>query len=361
MTKILRSFLILAIGICVCGTVFAAEPVHRNIDGEWVPFDFLANPGYDETKPDDVVYYPGTDNPAFAVTYQDVMNSNGIGFDHSSYGSDRRARVVDSLTYIAGVISGETNSADIHFNVSQTDGSGALASCGTYYWGTNAFQGGFVFDHIKTGVDPYAGPDASATVDFGWNWYAGTGTPGGAQFDLLSVMIHEMTHALGFCSLIAYPTGFSEITGTNPGAYSYYDLNLENGYHEAFCDYTGGASFIRGSSDLTGVNGGVYFMGPAAGSVWGTGDPPIYAPFTWENGSSISHWALTTPIGTIMRPSITNGQTKRVYEDFEIGSLSDIGYDIGSVPTDLPATGPIGIAALLGVLGMLMGVSRKRR
>jgi len=360
--KLSRLVLVLMMSVFLCATVFADEPVYKNIEGQWVTFDHLANPGYDEGKAIDIVYYPGTDNPAFNVTYQDVIDGNGIGFDNSSSGAARRTSVVAALNYIAGVLSGETGSADIHFAVSQTDGSGALASCGASYWVTNGYQGGFVFDHITTGSDPLPGsPDATAIVDFGYSWYAGSGTPGGSEYDLISVMTHEVTHALGFSSLIEYPSGDSAITHSNPGAYSYYDANLANGYGQYFTNATGGASYVGMTTDLTGVNGGVYFMGANAGASWGTGDPPIYAPVTWENGSSISHWNTTgTPITTIMRPAIAAGQTKRIYEDFEIGSLADIGYSVG-MTTDLPATGPIGITALLAVLGMLMGVSRRRR
>jgi len=128
-TRLVRSGFVLIMGICLCAAVFANEPVHRNIDGDWVTFDRLANPGYDEGNAIDVVYYPGTDNPAFNISYQDILIGNGIGFDDPSDGLDRRNCVIAAVNYIAGVLLHETGSADIHFGISELDGTGALASC----------------------------------------------------------------------------------------------------------------------------------------------------------------------------------------------------------------------------------------
>lgn len=356
-----RACIVLICGVFFCTVVFASEPLHRDINGQWVPFDREANPGYDEGNAHDVVYYPNKKSPAFSVSYQDVTNGNGIGFDDATLGAQRRARVVDSLNYIAAVLSEESGSADIHFNVSQTDGTGALASCGSSFWVSNGYQGGFVYDHIKTGVDPYSGgPDATATFDFGWNWYTGTGLPGSNQIDLRSVVLHEVTHALGFNSLISYPSGNSAITNSNPGGYSYYDANLANGNGLPFCNSSGGASFIRTASDLLGQNNGVMWIGPEGVAEYGN-NPPIYAPSFWQSGSSISHWANSTPGGTVMRPAIGDGVVRRVYQDFEIASLVDIGYTITLNPPPVPAAGPAGILLLVGVLGLMIGVSVRGR
>lgn len=359
MTKKLLSLVIcLLLTLAMCGSVFAAEALYRDIEGNWVAFDHLANPGYDEANAQDVVYYPGTDAPAFNVTYQDVINGSGYGFDDATYGTERRSRVTHALLYIASLMAGETGSADIHFGVSQSDGTGYLAACGSLYWVSNGYQGGFTYDHIKTGTDPLPGsPDANATVDFGYNWYSGTGTPAGFEHDFWSVMLHEFTHALGFSSLIE-PNGLSSITGTNPGAYSYFDALLTNGLGSPLTSTAGGASFVGSTADILGQNSGLLFDGYTAAFVYGSA-VPIYAPDPYEDGSSLSHWTSPAPVTSVMLPSISAGVMRRSYEDFEIGALSDIGYNMGNV-TGVPTTGTLGLAALLGLFGLLMGLKRRK-
>jgi len=386
--KFTRTVLITLLSVCVCAMAFAApEALYKDINGNWVTFDPEANPGYDPSKPDMVIYNPDTDDPVFNVTFQDVINGNGFGFDiGGTTGANRQARVADALTYIAGVLAGENGPADIHFNVSELDGTGALASCGSYFWSSTAYQGGFVHEHITTGADPSGSvPDAQATVDFGYSWYIGTGSPGGSQTDFWSVMVHEMTHALGFTSLIEYGTGLSEISGTNPGAFSFYDYYLGNGNGTRFFTNPGNPWFSGDPvNDLRGLNNGVYFYGPAATAAYGT-EPEIYAPSTWQPGSSISHWEYTVPSNAVMLPSIGTGPTnmRRTYLAFEIASLEDLQYSLGApVPTstpvpptntpveptntpgvDVPASGPVGLLvlflALTGLIGFPVFRSRK--
>lgn len=353
-------FLLISASVCCLSNALAADAVYKDIYGNWVCFDPIANPGYDESNPNDIVYYPETDNPAFGVTYQDVINGTGFGFDDPAQGAARRARVVDALNYIAGVIHGENGSADIHFGLSLNNpGSPVLASCGAYYWTSpNGFQGGFVFDHITTGVDPYAGnPDAQGTFNFGYSWYSGTSSPGG-QYDMLSVLVHELTHALGYSSLLE-SDGTSSMSGGNPGVFSYFDDWLANGNGMYFFSTAGGATFVGNpATDLLGFNNGVRFRGPEATSVYGS-YPPIYAPSTWSDGSSVTHWADSVPADAIMRWSYTAGEVRRTYLDFEIAALEDLGYDLGTT-SDVPATGPAGIAILLGIITICIIITSRK-
>lgn len=369
---------VLAAALIASPAVLGAGPVYKDFFGNYVEFDPVEDWGYNPDKPHDVVYYGSTDNPAFSVTYQDVVLGNGFGFDDPTQGANRRARVVDALNYIAGTLAGETGPAHLHFQESYNlPTNPTLASCGAFYWQSPfGFQGGFMYDHITTGIDPSpTNPDAVGSVNFGHNWYAGTGTPGGSQYDLQSVMLHEITHGLGYASLVEYGTGYSVISGGNPGVFSNFDYYLQNGNGAALFSTANGATFIGNPvNDLLGMNNGVRFSGPEATADYGP-HPPIYAPNPWEDGSSISHWALTVPNAAVMRPFYSPGEVKRVYVNFEIGCLEDIGYDIGSTPdtptpgptptpdpwADVPATGPIGIAMLIGLVSLLIGFTGRKR
>ncbi len=360
---------LLACALVIVPAVHGAEFLYRDIYGNFVEFDPVKNWGYDAKNPHSVVYYPGTDSPAFQVTYQDVEDGSGIGFDDPTQGANRRARVDDALTYIAGVLGGGLGAPRVLFESSINDpGDNVLAYCGTSYrTSPPGFQGGLMYEYITTGIDPTSQPHGVATVNFGHNWYAGTGSPGPFQYDLMSVMIHEVTHALGFASLVVNNTGAS---GIGARIYSIFDSFLVNGNNEAL--FNSQAYFIGTTNDLLGQNGGIKFTGPEATAEYGI-NPPIYAPNPWEPGSSISHWA-TSVSNAVMLPFYSYGQVRRVYLPFEIACLEDLGYDLGGAPPDTPVptetpepeietptTSPFGIAILVGLFTLLVGVTGKKR
>ncbi|MCK5557759.1 MAG: hypothetical protein KAJ01_05245, partial [Candidatus Hydrogenedentes bacterium] len=138
---------------------------------------------------------------ALTVTYMDVVNGTGIGFDDPAFGTARRETVELALEYLDLMLN-ETGAVDIVFEESLIDGTEFLATAGTFFTLDAGFTNGVAFDHITTGVDPDAGvPDIYVTVDFAWDWNLGSGAPSGFQLDLLSVLIHELTHGLGLLSL----------------------------------------------------------------------------------------------------------------------------------------------------------------
>lgn len=261
----------------------------------------------------------------FNVSYEDVNLNNGIGFDDATYGADRRARVAEVFAYINSVLN-HTGVCDVVFSASDNLSAGnPLASGGSYYWLDPGFTNGFAFDHITTGTDPYASlPDVHVVVHFGWSWYQGTGTPSFGEIDLKSVLLHEVTHGLGLLSL-------TEANGTSSigaGVYAKWDDLLETGNGK---NLFGGnpPAFLGLASDLTGGDGGVRFAGANAMSIFGS-KPPIYAPSSWEDGSSIAHWDAGTAGGPVMEPAISNGEAIREFAPFEIGALNDIGYTVAS-------------------------------
>ncbi len=285
------------------------------------------NPGEHAMPAGPLEMYGKAGGIAFNVSYEDVTLHNGIGFDDATNGAARRARVGEIFTYLNSVLN-HTGVCDVKFTVSDNaggGGSGVLATGGTYYMQTAGFVNGFAFDHITTGVDPYGSmPDIHVVVHFGWPWYQGTGTPSSSQIDLKSVLLHEVTHGLGICSL----TNANGTSAIFSGAYAKWDDLLETGNGK---DLFGGnpPAFLGFASDLTGGDNGVRFKGANAMSVYGS-KPPIYAPSPWQGGSSIAHWNSGTTGNPVMEPSIGNGEVVRAYPPFEIGAMKDIGYSVVS-------------------------------
>ena len=280
------------------------------------------------------------------ITFDDVVNNTGVGFDHATLGATRQATFISVTGYLNTVLDAN-GSVDFVVNNSQTDATGFLASSGPFFFtGPNGFENGFLYDHATTGIDPTgAVPDATATFDFGYNWNSDLSAPTGGEFDLFTVALHEVSHSLGFSSLLN-SDGTSGISDGDPGVFSVYDSFLELGdgtslFNAGAGDYTGSAA------DL--ISNDVYFGGANAMAANGGSPVAVYSPGTFNDGSSIGH---ITAAGAVMNFSIASGVEKREYLAVELGILQDIGWSLVAVPEPSSA---------LLLLAGFMGISLHRR
>ena len=269
-------------------------------------------------------------NATFALTFGDVTNTTGVGFDDPTLGATRRATaqaVADYLNSVLNTSPASPPTIEIDFADSETDGTGFLASAGTLWFTLpNRYDGGFAKQHLTTGVDPSGvAADINVTVDFGHNWNNDFGPPAFNESDLPSVLLHEFTHGLGFAGLIKDEMGLSSISDSSPGVYT---------------DLTNGFTLIAGSIDLfdssfafVGLSGvdlvsdDVAFSGANATAANAAVMPKMYFPGpNWVSGSSGSHMDTVTFPNSVMKHAITDGTTAREFTAVEIGVLQDIGY-----------------------------------
>lgn len=119
--------------------------------------------------------------------------------------------------------------------------------------------------------------------DFNWSY---SGTPASQQFDLTSVVLHELCHGLGF-------TG-SWSVNANTGSWGrgtsspfVYDTFL---YNDSDNQLTDTLKFRNNSASLRSqlIGGKLLFNGPLT-NAQNSSKPKIYAPSTYQAGSSISH------------------------------------------------------------------------
>ena len=170
------------------------------------------------------------------------------------------------------------------------------------------------------------------TMDFGRNWNSDhTQTTQAGEYDLFSVLLHELTHGLGILSLTT-----SNGTPQFSGKLSTWDNFIySSGDGEKLWDAAAVPRFnttIMGQR-LTGQ--GAFnlldFRGPNTVCTFGS-NPLIYSPNPFESGSSTSHWEdIIGPTEPVMDPTIFIGTEKRTYQPYEIQALTDLGYNVFSV------------------------------
>lgn len=170
--------------------------------------------------------------------------------------------------------------------------------------------------------------DIVASFNSNFTWYYGTNaqTPSN-RHDLVSVILHEIGHGLGFVDSydVSNNQGSFGVQGT--GIPMIYDLPIENNAgNNLFQTYTSPSSQL--STQLT--SNGLFFDSAEAVRKNNNIRPKIYAPSTFSGGSSIAHLDEATyragDPNSLMTPQI--GQAEAMHNPGSIveGIFSDIGW-----------------------------------
>ena len=175
------------------------------------------------------------------------------------------------------------------------------------------------------------------------NWYFGTdgNTPAG-KTDFASTVLHEIAHGLGFFSFASVEarliTRFSGSSGGgklrdgNPNLPYIYDFFVENGSRTTILSFRDPSFNLENqltSNDLfwngkkgTAANGGIL--------------PHLYAPSSWDQGSSYTHLdEITFPAGdanALMTPYLANQEAIHDPGTITLGMLEDMGWTINNAP-----------------------------
>jgi len=169
------------------------------------------------------------------------------------------------------------------------------------------------------GYDVTSQRDIRLEMNSTFNFYLGiTGNPSYGQMDWVTVMLHEVCHGLGF-----YP-----LCGQN-GAYSYgaYPGILDR---QLFSGPTGPCMAELSQSERASlvVSSNLYCGAPGSNLLAANNSTRVkmYAPYTWEGGSSTSHWDNSVSFTTFMKPSINYGWKLHTIGSRKIGILMDLGW-----------------------------------
>ncbi|MCC5877426.1 MAG: hypothetical protein JJU11_14495 [Candidatus Sumerlaeia bacterium] len=265
------------------------------------------------------------------------FDSPGFGFLDEDHGEARRAMFHEVLIYV-GSIFDEDGALRIEAKSTTDNTVSYHGRAGTYFFQEDGFQGGSALQSITQGREPDDdGFDMMVEMNFFRNWNMTLDPPASNELDLFSVLLHEVTHGLGFLSL-------SDVNGNSrflPQGYnilSYYDKLMYDRVQESMV-FDENLNWIGDS--FTGGPNTIELRGELARDAFPEWlYPPIHTPTTYSQGSSLSHWQFVAPIPSqsVMRHAISQGSTRRVYQDFEVGFLGDLGYTIREdlrVPVDV--------------------------
>ena len=168
--------------------------------------------------------------------------------------------------------------------------------------------------------------DITLAVNSSVNWYLGTdGNVPVGKYDFVTVVLHELCHGLGFFD--------SFNTDSNTGWYGFssfpviYDTFIENSQGKLLTDTLEFRNYTMAlRNELTGGN--LYFRGPVFEKLTGVPKTRIYAPATWDNGSSISHLdeELTLQPNELMTPLIDMREAIHDPGIYTLSVLGDIGW-----------------------------------
>jgi hypothetical protein len=218
---------------------------------------------------------------------------------------------------------------------------GVLGSAG---WGTayRNFEGAQELDtwypvalaEKMAGVDLNSAEDSDIIANFSRrvNWYLGTdGNPAGDEYDLVSVVMHEIGHGLGFVDSHRYTEGVGSY-GIQDFAFIF-DLGVQNGSGNNLSD-------LENPSEALGTaltNDSVYFNSPSAIAKNGS-RPRLFAPTTWNSGSSIAHLNESTyPPGnenSLMSPQIGQNEVMHDPGPITLDMFGDMGWEFTYIQHD---------------------------
>lgn len=186
-----------------------------------------------------------------------------------------------------------------------------------------------------------------------WNTNTGILTPSG-MYDLYSVVLHEMTHALGINTSIN-ENGTSRFNNVNFNYFSRYDQFLRSNNDFPLLVSSGNSSMYNASFNNTSISTAILHPGCSILGNINTGsisdnticnnaikyhgsinDVPVYTPVCYEVGSSLCHFedqlypSCTSPYGNnsyfLLSNAGSTGITKRFLQAEERNTLCDIGY-----------------------------------
>ena len=166
--------------------------------------------------------------------------------------------------------------------------------------------------------------EMNSTINF---HYGVAGKTGNTEYDYLTIMLHEISHGLGFSAIISQNGAYTYNPGgvtDNPGIFERQLFQGLNG--PCMTELTMGqrAALI--------ISGNLYAGAPGSHLLEANGGERVkmYAPSPYSGGSNVSHWDNSVSFPTFMKPQIGKGASYALHTfgDRKLGLMFDIGWTV---------------------------------
>lgn len=181
-----------------------------------------------------------------------------------------------------------------------------------------------------TELNPSTDPDIVATFNSKTNWYLGTdgNTPAG-KMDLVTVVLHEIAHGLGFTDTYDGEGSQGSVGLESEGVNVpfVYDLFVESSTgQKLFSQFNSPSVSLKNQL----VSNQLFYNSPLMTASGGT-RPKIFAPSTFDGGSSIAHLDEATFItpgdaNKLMTPQIAAAESIHDPGSILLNIFSDLGW-----------------------------------
>ena len=192
----------------------------------------------------------------------------------------------------------------------------------------------------KTEITGSSSPDIRSTFNKDIQWYFGTdGNTPELLYDFVTVVLHEIGHGLGFTGFFFVNGNVGSYENENEGDAAAFDIMVVNRNNELLTDTN---SFDVPSAGLYNAftSNFLYTKSPTAISNNAGNKPRLYAPTTWNDGSSIYHLNdATYPFtneNSLMTHAVGKGEAVHNPGPITTGLLADIGWKHMKLILDKP-------------------------
>ncbi len=165
------------------------------------------------------------------------------------------------------------------------------------------------------------------------NWYLGTdGKPQAGKYDLITVMLHEIAHGLGFASSMEVVNNDTQGQYGASGSAYVFDVFMQDSQK---IKLTNSGVYGNPSQDLKkSLTSNALYFG-LKNTKFGTILPRLYAPSPFKDGSSFSHFDESTyPAGntnSLMSPSVKAAEVTQNPGELLLNCLNEMGWQINGL------------------------------
>jgi hypothetical protein len=146
-------------------------------------------------------------SPSFTIEFADVRDQTGSGFDDPAHGAQRRDIAEAVFTRVSQILEGEPGSARIVLDSrSPWLNQNTLAIGVPFFQCIDGFQKPIIHGALKSDTHVHT-HEGELLVNFDLPLHASQDVPPVGQYDLYTVLYHEIIHIMGFVGFTVEPDG----------------------------------------------------------------------------------------------------------------------------------------------------------